>query len=131
MKKARCTFFLLSCLLLTAVIAWAAVDFSGDWSGSLKMSNGQTLPWYMSLKQNGNKVTGNIGQETERRDIQDAKMDGSTLHFRVPGGDGSGTEFITVELQLQNDEIVGTMQGKDRTGQMQTYSLTFTRGKAH
>jgi hypothetical protein len=49
----------------------------------------------------------------------------------MPGGDGSGTEMLLVELKLENDELVGTIKGtgKDGTGQVQTYALSLKRAK--
>ena len=122
---------LLLTLLLSASLVWAT-DVSGKWAGSLKTSEGQSFPWYLDLKQDGDKLSGKMGpeKESDQRPIQDGKIEGSVLRFRVPGGDGSGTEFVTVELRLQDEELTGTLQGKDRKGQMQTFAVSLKRVKA-
>ena len=70
-------------------------------------------------------------ENADQREIQDRKIEDSVLHFRIPGGDGSGTEMLVVELKLRNDELVGTIKGtgKDETGQAQTYTLSLKRAK--
>ena len=127
----RITAFLFT-LLIVAATVMCATDVTGKWAGSMKTSDGQAYPWYLDLKQDGDKLSGKMGpqKDDDQRAIQDGKIEGSTLRFRAPGGDGSGTELITVELQLQNEELTGTMQGKDRKGQMQTYTLSLKRAKA-
>ena len=117
-------------LMLSTVIV-RPPDVSGEWEGSLKWGAGSTLSWYMRLTQDGEKLYGTMGpaKESDQRDIQDGKIEGNVLRFRVPGGDGSGKEFLTVELQLQNDELIGTMKGKDESGQMETYAVSMKRAK--
>ena len=118
-------------LLATAELAWVTTDVAGKWSGSLKTADGHGVPWYLDLKQDGDTLSGTTGPEKEedRRPIQDGKIEGSTIRFKVPGGDGSGTELVSVELRLQDDELVGTMQGNDRKGQIQTFTLSLKRAK--
>jgi hypothetical protein len=120
---------LLFTLLIAATTVMCATDVTGKWAGSLRTSDGQSFPWYLNLKQDGDKLSGKMGPEREddQRAISDGKIEGSTLRFRAPGGDGSGTEFLIVELHLQNEELTGTVQGKDRKGQMQTYALSLKR----
>ena len=120
---------LLPLLLSTATLC--SIDVTGNWAGSLSLGD-QSFPWFATFSQDGATLTGKMGPEkaSDQRAIEDGKVDGSTLHFRVPGGDGSGTEYVTVELRLENDELVGTLQGKDRTGHPQTFTLSLKRAKA-
>src|SRR5215469_5413900 len=109
--------FLLLVVLLSGSLLWGA-DVSGKWSGSLNDKAGHSFPWYLNLAQDGNKLSGKMGptKEEDQRSIVDGTVNGTTLHFRVPGGDGSGTEFVTVDLELKEGELAGTLQGKDRKG---------------
>jgi hypothetical protein len=118
-------------LLGTAGFTRATADVAGKWSGSLKTADGQSVPWYLTLRQDDDKLSGTSGPEKEadQRPIREGRIDGSTIRFTVPGGDGSGTELVSVELRLQDDELVGTMQGNDRKGQMQTFTLSLKRAK--
>ena len=118
-------------VLMLSIVIVRPPDVTGEWEGSLKWGAGSTLSWYMTLKQDGETLSGRIGpaKESGQRDIQDGRIEGNVLHFRVSGGDGSGKEFLTVQLQLQNDELVGTMKGKDESGQMQTYAVSMKRAK--
>lgn len=126
MKK----FLSLIVVLFSTVTLWG-MDVTGNWEGLLKWGE-KSFPVYLTLKQDGATCSGMVGPEKEndRKSIQDCKIEASTLHFRAPGGDGSGTDLVVAELQLQNDELTGTLQGKDRTGQMQTYTLSLKRPKA-
>ena len=117
--------------MLFAVSTLCAADLNGGWSGALQSTDGKSFPWNLDLKQDGDKLSGKMGpdKEEDRRDIQDGTIDGSILHFRVPGGDKSGTEFVVVELRLHDDELTGTMQGKDRQGKMQSFTLSLKRSR--
>ena len=122
---------LLLIVLLALASVFRAIDVTGNWQGTLK-SGDQGFPWYLTLKQTDDTCAGTMGPERaeDRRTIQDCKIEGATLRFRAPGGDGSGTEFVEVELQLQDGELTGTLRGKDRTGQMQTFVLSLKPTKA-
>ena len=115
-------------VLLSGSLLWGA-DVSGRWSGSLNDKAGHSFPWYLTLTQDGNKLSGKMGpaKEEDQRSIVDGAVDGAELHFRVPSGDGSGTEFVIVELQLKDGELSGTLQGKDRKGDPQTFNLLLKR----
>lgn len=117
-------------LLLSSSMLWAA-DVSGKWAGTLNDKSGHSFPWLLTLQQDGNRLSGKMGpeKESDQRPLMDGTINGSTLHFRVPGGDGSGTEFVIVELQWSNDELTGNLEGKDRKGQPQTFTVSLKRVK--
>jgi hypothetical protein len=118
-------------VLLFSSTLWA-VDVSGKWAGTLNDKSGHSLPWILNLQQEGNNLSGKMGpeKESDQRSIVDGTISGSKLHFRVPGGDGSGTEFVIVDLQWSNDELTGSLEGKDRKGQPQTLTVSLKRAKA-
>jgi len=115
-------------MLLCGSLLWGA-DVSGKWSGSLNDKSGHSFPWFLTLAQDGNKLSGTMGpeKESDQRSIVDGTIQGSSLHFRVPGGDGSGTEFVTVDLQLKEDQLSGSLEGNDRTGKPQTFTVSLKR----
>jgi hypothetical protein len=117
-------------LLLSTATLWS-IDVTGRWSGSLTLGD-QSFPWFATFTQNGATLTGKMGPEkaSDQRAIEDGKVEDSTLRFRVPGGDGAGTEYVTVELRVENDVLVGTLQGKDRSGHPQTFTLSLKRAKS-
>jgi|SRR6516225_3670349 hypothetical protein len=121
--------------LLTLVVSASMslpIDVTGNWQGTLTLGD-KSFPWYLTLKQSGDTCSGTMGPEpaNDRRAIQECRIEASTLQFRAPGGDSSGTEFVTVDLQLKDGELAGTLRGKDRTGQIQTFTLSLKPSKDH
>ncbi|HET9401791.1 MAG TPA: hypothetical protein VFO34_12660 [Candidatus Acidoferrales bacterium] len=118
---------LLLVMLLLSTIISAATDVTGKWSGTLKAGE-NNFPCYLTLKQDGGTLSGTMGSgERDQKPIQDGKIEGSVLHFRVPSGDGSGTQYAAVELHLENEELVGTIESKDQTGQMRSFPVSLKR----
>jgi hypothetical protein len=80
-------------LALTVVVpclAFAQANVAGKWTGEVQGGRGPT-PVTLELTVSGTTVTGKLTQgQGMPVDIQNAKLDGSTLTFSAPGGGGGG-----------------------------------------
>jgi hypothetical protein len=106
---------------------FATPDVTGKWSGSLKDYSGHSWPCYLTLERDGNRLSGMMGSEERDQKPIDGTIEGSTLHFSVPAGDGSGTEFVAVELQWSDDELTGTLEYRDKKEQTQKLAVSLMR----
>src|SRR5262245_46935173 len=75
-------------LLLVTGLVYAQANVAGKWTGEVTGGRGPQ-PVTLDLTVSGSTVTGKItlGQG-EPVDIQNAKLEGSTLTFQAPGGGG-------------------------------------------
>ena len=106
--------FLLSLLLLTAFCLSAAADVTGKWSGTVDLKadgEAQTITVVMTLKQDGNTLTGTAGPDDgEQHPIQKGTVDGDNLTMEVDSGDA----IYYIELKVDGDSITGNVkQGSD------------------
>ena len=77
-------------LLLFLITASAmAADLNGTWSGSFKPEGGEhDIPQLMTLKQQGNVLTGNTGPNSgEQYPIENGKVEGNKVTFQVTTGE--------------------------------------------
>ena len=76
-------------LALAAVFALQAADVTGKWSAEVPGRNGTRTETY-DLKQDGTTVTGSVSGFQEPFTIEEGKMEGDTLSFKItlPFGDG-------------------------------------------
>jgi hypothetical protein len=70
-------------LALGAATAFAA-DLTGTWTGDFAVANGDSYHVSLTLKQDGEKLTGTVsGAQIGQLEIFDGKADGDTLTFSV------------------------------------------------
>jgi len=93
-----------ACLLPAAAVA---PELTGKWSGSVEVKDAsgqeQTVPVFLLLKQDGQKVTGSGGpsEEEQQYDIENGKVNGNKVTFDVTAGDAvyhSSAEFNQEEM---------------------------------
>lgn len=99
--------------LLLAVMAVAAGDISGKWSGTFKPDRDEgSQPLYMVFKQDGDKLTGSGGpNESEQHPMQNGRVEGDRVTFEVPAGKGT----FVFDLKASGDELSGDLQFKRET----------------
>lgn len=120
---------LVALTLLTALSAFAA-DFSGTWTGTMKLKSpdGASIEdgtAFMQLKQSGDTVTGKAGRDSERTiELQNGKAQGETLTFQVR--ENPGAPLMSVKLTLQGEELVGQVN-VEADGQRMVADLKFKR----
>ena len=102
--------------LLIAVLALAAIasaDVTGTWTGPCTMKNGDETrddTAYLVLKQDGDKITGTIGPNEERRyDISKGTADGDNIYIEAPV---QGENSIVLKLKLEAGKLVGELSTK-------------------
>src|SRR5215475_13109956 len=96
-------------LLLMAAWTLSAADLTGKWSGTLDLKQdgeAQTIPVVMTLKQDGNTVTGTAGPEEDQHAISKGTVDGDTLTMEVDSGDA----LYYLELKLDGDQLSGAVK---------------------
>ena len=71
---------LLTCLL--AAVTWAA-DVTGKWNAQVPGRDGNTRDIVISLKADGDKLTGTMGGPRGDTEISNGKIDGEQISFTV------------------------------------------------
>jgi hypothetical protein len=105
-------------IVSAAAPARAADDPSGDWKWIFSR-NGQDIEILMTLKVDGEKVTGTVGRAERKADIQDGTFKNGELAFKVVR-ERDGQSFTqTYKGKLEGDAIKGTIEfefgGESRT----------------
>src|SRR5687768_3546277 len=119
------TYFLPVLVLLASAFTVAAADVTGIWKGSLTPEDRDPGSALVILKQTGDVVTGTGGQdESDRHEISNGKVMGSTVTFDIQVGEG-GMKFV---LTLEGDALTGRVT-RERNGQQQTAKLDLKREK--
>jgi hypothetical protein len=100
----------LRAVLLAAVVAFAAsaVDVSGTWSGTLKITgpDGQTQDdtIHLILKQDGGKLNGTAGPSAgEQLPIEKGAVEGNRVTMEVPLPQGA----FKFDIALEGDRLKG------------------------
>lgn len=99
-------------IVLITLLAGAglAADIAGKWDITAQSPAGRSMKLELVLKQDGDKVTGTLGNERGTVDLTDAKLDGSDLSFKI-----TVEGVYTVKLTLSGDSMKGTSTGSDGT----------------
>jgi hypothetical protein len=124
-------------LLMTAIVAFVmglvsstfAADATGTWKWTTTFQN-QSREATLKLKQEGDKLSGVYvgGQSNTETPIEDAKIDGDKISFKVTR-DRNGQKFTTAYSgTLKDDTITGT-QDRERDGQKQSSEWVAKRQK--
>ncbi len=89
--------------------ATLAADIAGKWDITAQSPAGRSMKLELILKQDGDKISGTLGNERGTVDLTDAKLEGNNLSFKlmVDGADYS------VKLALSGDSMKGTSTGSD------------------
>jgi hypothetical protein len=105
-------------LVLTALsmfgfaAATQAADVSGNWTVTIRTADG-AITGAASLKQSGDRVTGQIGP-TEDATIQiEGILTGPKLTLKTHPRRGRTAAFDSCEVTIDDQKMVGTIQGGD------------------
>src|SRR5215472_7814859 len=101
-------------LSILSVVAWAAVDVSGKWTGQITGPNGDVHDLTFNLKADGGKITGSISggpPDGSEQAIANGKVEGDKLSFsvNVAAPDGS-TISLTYTGKIADQQIRGTLE---------------------
>jgi hypothetical protein len=97
----------MSGLVSLAVADDTKPDVTGTWTWSFQRPNGETMTSTLTLKQDGDKITGTVTGRNKPSDIQDAKLTGDDLTFKVVRTRNDQTITMTYDGKVTADEIKG------------------------
>jgi hypothetical protein len=89
-----------------------SVDVSGDWAVTITTAEG-TITGTASLKQAGDKVTGQIGPSGDATIPIEGVLSAATLRLKTNPQPGRTAAFDSCEVTVVDDKMVGTIQGGD------------------
>jgi hypothetical protein len=99
----------------TAIAAAAAapVNLSGQWEG-VADANGQPFPFLLTLKVEGDKVTGGSSSQLGDSNISTGSWKDGKLYFQLEGSNGVTTmSAVVIEGKLSGEfDYAGQLQGK-------------------
>jgi hypothetical protein len=108
---------LLSIAVVLALSAVAmAADVTGAWKASVPGRDGNTMEMTFNLKADGDKLTGTISNPMGETEIQDGKIAGDTITFKVKREFNGNTVIMNYEGKVSGNEIKfkSTREGSDR-----------------
>jgi len=112
--------------LIVASSAWA--DATGKWSWTVNF-NGNEVKQTLELKQDGEKLTGNIsGRNGQKTDITDGKAAGNDISFNVVRS-RNGQEFKQAYKGTVDGDTLKLKVTFNANGQEQTREITAKREK--
>lgn len=68
-------------------MTWAA-DLTGKWKATVSTPNGNTMDVQMNFRQDGEKLTGTVGNHEGETDVLDGKVVGDKVSFAVERNNG-------------------------------------------
>jgi hypothetical protein len=109
-----------ACLTLAAGISAQAqdkkADPTGTWKWSFSGQNGQTRETTLKLKLAGDKLTGTISGRGGETEIEDAKLSGDEISFKITREFNGNKMTIKYNGKLSGDSIKGKTES-ERDGQ--------------
>ncbi|MGD9720729.1 MAG: hypothetical protein AB7O59_13650 [Pirellulales bacterium] len=103
---------ILAALFLTLIVANARAadaDPSGDWTFEM-MRQGQVTEVPMTLKADGEKLTGTVGRDERKADIEEGSFKDGEVAFKVTRERNGQTFTVSYKGKLEGDTIKGTVE---------------------
>lgn len=97
-----------ACTSATALAADAA-DPSGDWKWTM-MRQDREIEVPMTLKADGEKLTGTVGSDERKADIEDGTFKDGAVSFKVTRERGGQSFTMNYNGKLEGDTIKGTIE---------------------
>ncbi len=104
-------------LLLVALPVWAG-DASGTWKGSYAGRDGQTREATITLKSEGEKLTGTVSGRGGDAPIKDGVVKGNDISFSVVRDFGGNQVTVKYTGKLSGDEIQFKVEAGERSYDM-------------
>ncbi|MBK0377729.1 hypothetical protein [Mucilaginibacter segetis] len=115
MKRKLITTALLSCCFMICLAAIA--DLNGKWTGSLTMTDGNTIPLSYTFKVDGEKLTGTAQSPQGEVNIEDGKIKGDDFTFSVnvqgmdiPHSGKCYADSVSMNIQVGDDHLHTTLK---------------------
>lgn len=118
-------------LVLAATVAATALaaDIAGTWTWTVKSKKGKETENTLTLKADGEKLTGELSRGKKAREITGGTIKGDQISFEVKS-DRNGQEVVTkFEGKVEGDKITGTVSGGRPGGGGKTRDWEATRSK--
>jgi hypothetical protein len=124
---------LIALAVIVAVIGVARIATAADATGTWKWTttfNGQSRESTLKLKQEGDKLSGVYvgGQSNTETPIEDAKISGDTVSFKVTR-ERNGQKFTTKYSGALKDDTITGKSERERDGQTQSSEWVAKRQK--
>ncbi|WP_051670824.1 hypothetical protein [Bryobacter aggregatus] len=107
----RRTIFQAVLLLGTLCFTLSAADIAGKWVAEVPGRDGQKREQPMTFNVDGNKLTGTIGGQGGDTAIQDGKIEGDTITFKVTREMGGNSVTWTYTGKVSGKEIAFKREG--------------------
>lgn len=104
MKK-RIAFLSVSFVFAALMAVWAAADVTGKWVAQVPGREGQTNETTITLKAEGDKLTGTISGRQGDTPISEGKVSGDDISFAVSRETPNGTFKMVYKGKVSGDEI--------------------------
>ncbi len=104
-----------------------AAEATGTWKWTVER-NGQTIEQTLKLKQDGEKLTGTISRQDNETAIEEGKVSGDTVTFKVTREFNGNKIVFSYEGKLKDDAIKGTTKF-ERNGEAQSRDWEAKRQK--
>jgi len=111
--------FLIAAMAVLLAMTASAADVAGKWVGEMPTRNGQTRETTFDLKAAGDKLTGTMSGPQGDIAIQDGKISGNDISFKVSFDAGGNTIVIMFNGVVSADQIKFTRkrEGADQSQQ--------------
>lgn len=104
MKK-RIAFLSVSFVFAALAMVWAAADVTGKWVAQVPGREGQTNETTITLKAEGDKLTGTISGRQGETAISDGKVSGDSISFNVVREMQGNSIKMVYKGKVSGDEI--------------------------
>ena len=121
--------FLSVCFVLAALTAVWAEDITGKWVAQVPGQGGQTRETTITLKAEGEKLTGTISGRQGDTAISDGKVKGDDVSFTVTREVQGNTLKFVYKGKVSGDEIKFTRTVEGGQGNMPAQEFTAKRAK--
>jgi hypothetical protein len=113
------TCFPIAAMAILLAMTAAAADVAGKWVGNMPTRDGQTRETTFELKASGDKLSGTMSGPQGAIDIQDGKISGGDISFKVSFDAGGNTIVILFTGTVSGGEIKFTRkrEGADQSQQ--------------
>ena len=116
------------CFMLLATAVWAA-DVSGKWTAQVPGREGQTQETTITLKVEGEKLTGSVAGQQGETPITDGKVSGDEISFSVTRERQGNTIKQIFKGKVAGDEIKFTRTTEGGQGNRPPVEFTAKRAK--
>lgn len=98
--------------LLGAGLLMAASDATGTWDVVAAVDGGDEMTWTLVIKEDGDKLTGTLSGEPGDFTLEDVKVDGDTLTFKV----SIDYQTYTTEAKISGSKLNGVFKSTGANG---------------